>query len=165
MVNTVRALAQEKFKPRVKKWQDGTFPFENIKDLADIGVLGMAVPEEYGGMGTPTRRVTLGAVGKLTPDEARKLAKTTLGAVAHGADDRTSASLFALPPPFKERFDAVLTFKPIGTNREQAIVAVKFVSGATVVEINIVPMLRFEPVKLEPNSQLVDVVCATHSRT
>jgi alkylation response protein AidB-like acyl-CoA dehydrogenase len=34
MVSTVRALAQEKFKPRVKKWQDGTFPFENIKDLA-----------------------------------------------------------------------------------------------------------------------------------
>ena len=53
MVNTVRALAQEKFKPRVKKWEDGTFPFENIKDLADIGVLGMAVPEEYGGMGLP----------------------------------------------------------------------------------------------------------------
>lgn len=53
MVGTVRALVQEKFKPRVKKWQDGTFPFENIKDLADIGVLGMAVPEEYGGLGLP----------------------------------------------------------------------------------------------------------------
>lgn len=38
------------------------------------------------GRSTPTRRVTLGAVGKLTPDEARKLAKTTLGTVAHGAD-------------------------------------------------------------------------------
>ena len=53
MVSTVRAVVQEKFKPRVKKWQDGTFPFENIKDLADIGVLGMAVPEEYGGLGLP----------------------------------------------------------------------------------------------------------------
>jgi integrase len=38
------------------------------------------------GRGAPTRRVTLGAVGKLTPDEARKLARTTLGAVANGAD-------------------------------------------------------------------------------
>jgi integrase len=38
------------------------------------------------GRGAPTRRVTLGAVGKLTPDEARKLAKTMLGAVANGAD-------------------------------------------------------------------------------
>jgi len=53
MVNTVRSLAQKKFKPRVKRWQDGTFPFENIKDLAEIGVLGMAVPEEYGGLGLP----------------------------------------------------------------------------------------------------------------
>ena len=50
MVNTVRSLAQKKFKPRVKKWQDGSFPFENIKDLAEIGVLGMAVPVEYGGL-------------------------------------------------------------------------------------------------------------------
>jgi len=47
MVNTVRSLAQKNFKPRVKKWQDGSFPFENIKDVAEIGVLGMAVPEEF----------------------------------------------------------------------------------------------------------------------
>jgi integrase len=38
------------------------------------------------GRSTPTRRVTLGAVGKLTPVQARKLAKITLGSVAHGAD-------------------------------------------------------------------------------
>ena len=30
---------------------DGTFPWENLKDLAGIGITGMAVPEEYGGMG------------------------------------------------------------------------------------------------------------------
>jgi integrase len=38
------------------------------------------------GRNAPTRRVTLGPVGKLTPDEARKLAKVTLGSVAHGHD-------------------------------------------------------------------------------
>lgn len=53
MVNSVRQLAQEEFKPRVKKWQDGTFPYENLDALADLGVLGMAVPEEFGGMGLP----------------------------------------------------------------------------------------------------------------
>lgn len=42
MVGTVRALAQDKFKPRVKTWQDGTFPHENIKELAEIGVIGMS---------------------------------------------------------------------------------------------------------------------------
>jgi alkylation response protein AidB-like acyl-CoA dehydrogenase len=51
MVDTVRSLTQEKFKPRALKYLDGTFPWENLRDLAEIGVLGMAVPEEYGGLG------------------------------------------------------------------------------------------------------------------
>jgi hypothetical protein len=34
------------------------------------------------GRGAPTRRVTLGRVGTLSPDEARALARKTLGAVA-----------------------------------------------------------------------------------
>lgn len=53
IVATVRELTQEKFKPRAMKYMDGTFPWENIRDLAGIGVLGMAVPEEYGGLGLP----------------------------------------------------------------------------------------------------------------
>jgi len=51
MVASVRQLAQERFKARVPKWQNGTFPHENLKDLADIGVLGMGIPEEFGGLG------------------------------------------------------------------------------------------------------------------
>src|SRR5215510_8511445 len=38
------------------------------------------------GRGAPTRRITIGSVGKITPDQARLLAKKTLGAVAHGGD-------------------------------------------------------------------------------
>src|SRR5262249_39123702 len=38
------------------------------------------------GRGVPTRRVTIGAVGKFTPDQARVLAKKMLGAVGHGSD-------------------------------------------------------------------------------
>jgi alkylation response protein AidB-like acyl-CoA dehydrogenase len=53
VVNTVRELTQDKFKPNALKFMDGTFPWDNIKDLAGIGVLGMAVPEEYGGLGLP----------------------------------------------------------------------------------------------------------------
>lgn len=53
IVRTVRELTQDKFKPNALKYMDGTFPWENIRDLAKIGVLGMAVPEEYGGMGLP----------------------------------------------------------------------------------------------------------------
>ena len=53
IVRTVRELTQEKFKPNGLKYMDGTFPWDNIRDLAKIGVLGMAVPEDYGGLGLP----------------------------------------------------------------------------------------------------------------
>lgn len=39
-----------------------------------------------GGRGTPTKRLTLGKHGDLTPDEARKRAKKELGALANGDD-------------------------------------------------------------------------------
>jgi alkylation response protein AidB-like acyl-CoA dehydrogenase len=35
------------------KYMDGTFPWENMRELAKLGILGMAVPEEYGGSGLP----------------------------------------------------------------------------------------------------------------
>ena len=53
MVATVRELAQGEFKANALKYMDGTFPWENMKKLAEIGVLGMSVPEEYGGLGLP----------------------------------------------------------------------------------------------------------------
>lgn len=53
MVSAVRDLTQEKLKPRALQFMDGTFPWQNMKELAAIGVLGMAVPEEYGGLGLP----------------------------------------------------------------------------------------------------------------
>ena len=52
-VSTVRELAQSEFRERAQRYMDGTFPWENMKRLAELGVLGMAVPEEYGGLGLP----------------------------------------------------------------------------------------------------------------
>ena len=51
MVAAVRELAQGEFKANAQKYMDGTFPWENMRKLAEIGVLGMSVPEEYGGLG------------------------------------------------------------------------------------------------------------------
>ncbi|MDB5807344.1 MAG: mmgC 10 [Betaproteobacteria bacterium] len=59
IVRAVRELAQDKFKSRALKYLDGTFPWENMKDLAEIGILGMAVPEEYGGLGLPVFETAL----------------------------------------------------------------------------------------------------------
>lgn len=53
MISAVRELAQGQFKANGHRYLDGTFPWENIRALASMGVLGMSVPEEYGGMGLP----------------------------------------------------------------------------------------------------------------
>ena len=53
MIQSVRDLAQTEFKPNAMRWMDGTFPWENMHKLAKLGVLGMSVPEEYGGLGLP----------------------------------------------------------------------------------------------------------------
>jgi integrase len=62
------------------------------------------------GRGALTRRVTLGAVGKLTPGEARAVAKRALGAIAHGADpaadkaaERRGATLSELADVFLDQ--------------------------------------------------------------
>jgi len=50
-VDVVRRLCQKDFKARAIRYLDGSWPAENMKSLAEIGVLGMAVPQEYGGSG------------------------------------------------------------------------------------------------------------------
>ena len=59
MVAAVRAVAQDKIKPRAGKVMDGSFPHESFRDLAGIGILGMAVPQEYGGLGLPVFETAL----------------------------------------------------------------------------------------------------------
>jgi alkylation response protein AidB-like acyl-CoA dehydrogenase len=52
-VETVRGVAQSEFRERALQYMTGAFPWENMRRLAELGVLGMAVPEEYGGLGLP----------------------------------------------------------------------------------------------------------------
>jgi alkylation response protein AidB-like acyl-CoA dehydrogenase len=49
LVRTIREVARNEFRGRALKYMDGTFPWENMRTLAQMGILGMAVPEEYGG--------------------------------------------------------------------------------------------------------------------
>src|ERR1700761_5771846 len=48
-IGEVREIVQGEFKPRGAQYLDGSFPWENMRKLAEIGVLGMAVGKEYGG--------------------------------------------------------------------------------------------------------------------
>ncbi len=50
LIGAVRTLAKDKdFQGNSIKYMDGTYPWDNLNELAKIGVLGMSVPEEYGG--------------------------------------------------------------------------------------------------------------------
>src|SRR5258708_13168460 len=50
LVGTVRDLARAMdFRGNSIKYLDGTYPWDNLNALAKIGVLGMSIPEEYGG--------------------------------------------------------------------------------------------------------------------
>ncbi len=50
--DTVRRYAEENLAPHAAEWDKaGHFPRQVFKDLADLGVLGIRVPEQYGGLG------------------------------------------------------------------------------------------------------------------
>lgn len=61
------------------------------------------------GRNAPTRRVTLGTIGKLTPNEARRLAKLTLGSVAHGLDPAAVKAAERRAATLKELADLFLS--------------------------------------------------------
>ena len=50
--DSMRAFAQERLAPFAAEWdRNHTFPREALNELADLGALGMVVPEEWGGAG------------------------------------------------------------------------------------------------------------------
>jgi len=49
---TARQFARERLKPRSPQWdRDVTFPLEALREMGELGFLGMTVPEEWGGVG------------------------------------------------------------------------------------------------------------------
>jgi integrase len=65
---------------------DGSLAGYGVR-VQSTGAMSYVVKYRAGsGRAAPTRRLTLAKVGTITPDEARMLAKKTLGSVAHGAD-------------------------------------------------------------------------------
>ena len=45
-------IGRDRFAPRAARWdREAEFPFDNFKDLRDVGLLGICVPKAYGGMG------------------------------------------------------------------------------------------------------------------
>src|SRR4030081_1269854 len=97
MVEAVRDLAQGEFKPNAQKYMDGTFPWENMKKLADIGVLGMSVPEQYGGLGLPVFDTAL------VLEEIAKTCYVTAMATLRAAGVETPVIATYAPDTIRER--------------------------------------------------------------
>jgi alkylation response protein AidB-like acyl-CoA dehydrogenase len=49
MIDTLRRFRSRELAPRAIRWLNGEYPYENLRQLAQMGILGMSVPEEYGG--------------------------------------------------------------------------------------------------------------------
>jgi alkylation response protein AidB-like acyl-CoA dehydrogenase len=97
MIAAVRQLAQDEFKQDAPKWMDGTFPWPNIKKLAALGVLGMSVPEEYGGLGLSILD------SALILEEIAKVDYVTAMAVLGEAGVQTRVISHYAPKAIKER--------------------------------------------------------------
>ncbi|MGB6104022.1 MAG: acyl-CoA dehydrogenase family protein [Pusillimonas sp.] len=97
MIHAVRELAQSEFKGRALQYMDGSFPWENMRQLADLGVLGMTVPEEYGGLGLPVLDTAL------ILEEIAKVCYVTAMAVLGEAGVQTRVIAAYAPDAMKER--------------------------------------------------------------
>jgi short-chain 2-methylacyl-CoA dehydrogenase len=64
--STVRAFAQDRVAPVAEELdRESRFPYELIGELAELGLMGMTIPEEYGGAGSDTVSYAI-AVEELT---------------------------------------------------------------------------------------------------
>jgi alkylation response protein AidB-like acyl-CoA dehydrogenase len=97
MIASVRELAQAEFKPVAQRWMDGTFPWDNMKKLAALGVLGMSVPEEYGGLGLSILETAL------ILEEIAKVDYVTAMAVLGEAGVQTRVIARYAPPSIRDR--------------------------------------------------------------
>jgi alkylation response protein AidB-like acyl-CoA dehydrogenase len=74
VVQLLADIADSEFRDRAFTW-DGEFPWENVEVLAEQGLLGINLPEEYGGGGMTELEAILAieTVGRVCPDTANAL--------------------------------------------------------------------------------------------
>ena len=64
--STVRDFAQDRVAPVAEELdREGRFPYDLVAGMAELGLMGMTIPEEYGGAGADTLAYAI-AVEELT---------------------------------------------------------------------------------------------------
>lgn len=77
---TATNIAKSEFEEKAFTW-DGNFPEPNVEVLAKNDLLGIALPQKYGGGGYSPFEVVLAqeAVGRICPDTAHVLSRSSMG--------------------------------------------------------------------------------------
>ena len=77
--STVRDFADQVLAPRAAGYDErGEFPWDNVKELAEMGMFGLTIDEEYGGSGGTTRQLAIAA-----EEIARGCGSTSVVYIAH----------------------------------------------------------------------------------
>src|SRR5712672_741050 len=153
-VQTVRDLAQREFRPHALRYMDGTFPWENMRRLAELGVLGMAVPEEYGGLGLPVFDTAL------VLEEIAKTCYVTAMATLGEAGVQTRVIATYAPDTIRER----ILPKVVSGDCILAICMTEPHAGADVANYRTNAVIRGDEGLLVQSGTGASIGCASYSR-
>lgn len=95
IIDLVDDLGKKEFAPRAARWDENhEYPWENIHRLRECDILGMTIPEEYGGQGRPLIDAVLAieTAAKYCGVTARAIVETNMGALgcvmAYGTEEQ-----------------------------------------------------------------------------
>ncbi len=95
IVSLVDELGKDEFSSKAPRWDENhEYPWENIHRLRDCDILGMTIPEEYGGQGRPLIDAILAieTAAKYCGVTARVIVETNMGALgcimAYGTEEQ-----------------------------------------------------------------------------
>ena len=98
----VQTLADGEFRERAAGWDEREeYPWENVKTLVKEGLMGMAIPREYGGQGRALLDVILAieTVARTCGITGRLLVDSNLGPVGGDRPLRERGTKDDVPPP------------------------------------------------------------------
>ena len=112
---SVREFAETEIRPHVREWDEAQhFPSEIVPTLASLGLMGIQVPEQYGGAGMSAINYCI-----CIEELARIDAAISLSVAAHNGLCSSHISLFGneaqgLPPDYETECDVLVKMPMLG---------------------------------------------------
>ena len=107
---TVRDYADQVLAPNAARYDEsGEFPWDNVRGLAELGILGLTVDKEYGGSGGTTRHLAI-----VAEEIARGCGSTSVILVAHLSLCTEFISTFGTPAQKQRWVPSLASAETIG---------------------------------------------------